>query len=92
MSIYEVLGKIAELMSGYYASSHPKLYPFRRLDIPVRTVPHFLRKKIWTDCDKRRLEDLYIELNDHGDDEDDPYAKYYIKLCKVRICQILNDE
>lgn len=89
--MYDVLGKIAELLSGYYPSSHEKLYPFRRLDVPVQTVPHFLRKKNWTDADKWELESLYIELNDHGD-EDDPYAKYYIKLCKARICQILNDE
>ena len=86
----DTLTEMGKIMSNYYMSSDARLYPLRRLKIFVPSVHHTLRKKKLTSKDRKKLIELYAQLN--SNEVVDPYQKYYVNLWKRNLVEILNGE
>ena len=86
-----VLTTMGGILSGYYPPSHARLYALRRLGIDVPKVHHKLRKKELTDADRKKLKNLFQDLNRYieyyGVDDKN---KYYVNLWQQSLVDILN--
>ena len=87
------LTAMAEVLSNYYPPSHARLYALQRLGIRVPKVHHKLRKNKLDECDRKKLKNLFQDLNRYIEYYGvDDKQKYYVQLWQRNIVEILNGD
>ena len=90
--ISDTLEDMGEILSRYYAPTHHRLYPLKRLEIPVSLINHRLRLSELTPQDRDTLKNLYTALHRYCDYYDTPpYQRYYVKLFLIKVAGILTE-
>ena len=90
--ISDTLEDIGNVLSKYFPTSDHRLYPLKRLGIPVSLINHRLRLSELTPQDRDKLKNLYTALHRYCDHyEIPPYQKYYVKLFLIKVAGILTE-
>jgi len=90
--ISDTLEDMGEVLSRYYAPTHHRLYPLKRLEIPVSLINHRLRLSELTPQDRDTLILLKGNLIRYVDHYGiDMKSKYYVNLLHIKLRGVLTE-